>query len=127
MHTEIQAQNLWCPLVQHQGHTGGSFNRGWSPSNPLNIAKRQEDASYLCNCIASRCAAWRWSSEPDVVSRPCASASAVTRPDYPSDIPPGWLFVPAIACCGLSAHWLAPPSTLPPQGYCGWIHPGDNR
>lgn len=43
MHTEEQAQDLWCPLVRSyelQGAHGGTD--GW------------------CNCIASKCAMWRW-------------------------------------------------------------------
>jgi hypothetical protein len=56
VHTETEAHHLWCPMVRHEGE-GASFNRGWQQSNPLN-ATRQE--SFLCNCIGSRCAAWRW-------------------------------------------------------------------
>jgi len=60
MHTETEAKNLWCPLVRHEGESAGSFNRGWAPHNPLNQTPANEEESYLCNCIGSRCMAWRW-------------------------------------------------------------------
>lgn len=60
MHTETEAHGLWCPWVRHEGDQAGSFNRGWNPANPLNQTPNAAEASYLCNCIGSRCAAWRW-------------------------------------------------------------------
>jgi hypothetical protein len=59
MHTEEQAKHLWCPMVRHEGDSNGTFNRGWCPSNPLNSAGQAEQ-SYMCNCLASGCAMWRW-------------------------------------------------------------------
>lgn len=63
MHTETEAHGLWCPWVRHEGDQAGSFNRGWNPANPLNQAPTAAEASYLCNCIGSSCAAWRWGHE----------------------------------------------------------------
>lgn len=64
MHTEDEAKKLWCPQARvigtlHQPASPGdpdyvvgqgSQNRGFSMGGPLTN----------CNCIASKCMAWRW-------------------------------------------------------------------
>ena len=123
MHTESQAKELWCPLVRHEGEAAGSFNRGWSPSNPLNHAAKPEETSYLCNCIGSRCAAWRWERRRDVGQVPCVDRRAKAEPSRPTEVPSMWIFIPEVPGV-LAAHWAEPERRGPPLGYCGMIGRG---
>lgn len=55
MHTEGEAQKLWCPMARVPDYCNGAAtagNKAWRPhgSDPL---------SKAC-CIASKCAMWRW-------------------------------------------------------------------
>lgn len=123
MHTEIEVKNLWCPFVRHEGEGGGNFNRGWSPSNPLNHAPTPEETSYLCNCIGSRCAAWRWSRDRESRHLPCPDRRAKTEPARPDELPSKWIFVPEVPRV-MSAHWAEPERRGPATGYCGMIGRG---
>jgi hypothetical protein len=123
MHTENDAKNLWCPLVQHEGKSGGSFSRGWSPGNPLNRARSEAEDSHLCNCIGSRCAVWRWTARPAPLTIACQNPRVTTEPPRPEGMPAAWIFIPCMPYCGTTAHWTAPNSGEPKLGYCGWIVP----
>jgi len=84
MPTEKQAAEMWCPFVRHsdlQSDAGGSWNRGPAADNRVNLDPDGE-GEWACNCIGSRCMAWRWRE----------SASSPNR----------------IGCCGLAgAGYLA--------------------
>ena len=73
MHTEKQAKELWCPMVRHQGDGGASFNRSRYNSNPINAdtdkTAERHQGTFGCHCIASKCAMWRWTDSPGLVSR----------------------------------------------------------
>lgn len=121
MHTENEAKDLWCPLVRHEGD-GGTFNRGWAPHNPLNAATAASQAAFVCNCIASRCAAWRWGEPLNVPTVPCADSLARTEPARPPGMPNTWSFIPSLF--GVTpAHWTAPEDARPRHGYCGLFTP----
>lgn len=55
-----QAEQVWCPMVRHEGDAG-SFNRSSTNCNPVNHEAGQiATQRYGCHCIADRCAMWRW-------------------------------------------------------------------
>lgn len=57
MHTPEQAKELWCPMVR----IGVTQNHG-GPS-----AVNDPTTQYRGNCIADKCAMWRWAEEPKQV------------------------------------------------------------
>lgn len=61
MPTETEAATMWCPHVRHpDDDKGGSWNRGPYPGREVNLNHDGTVGSYACNCIGSRCMAWRW-------------------------------------------------------------------
>ena len=62
MTTEKEAASVWCPVIRHEDPDvkGGSWNRGRQEGNPANVDADGSPGSYACNCIGSRCMAWRW-------------------------------------------------------------------
>ena len=124
MYTESDAKNLWCPLVLHEGKSGGSFNRGRSPGNPINRARTEIEDSHLCNCIGRRCAIWRWAPQRPSVTLACPNPQSMIEPPRPPDMPPGWFFIPYMPYIGILAHWIEPEPCTTQQGYCGWVPPG---
>ena len=123
MHTEEESRSLWCPLVQHEGVAGGSFNRGSVPGNPLNRARTAPQDTHLCSCIGSRCAAWRWAPAP-VRSIPCADPLATTMPTRPIGVGMDWQFTPALMQFRISAWWTSPRESAPATGGCAWAASG---
>lgn len=82
MHTTTQARDLWCPMVRIIFKSDTGFNRmeptaNGAPSTPKG-----------CNCIADRCAMWRWGTKPDPYwERPRhAPASLLPRPHINADV-----------------------------------------
>jgi hypothetical protein len=72
MHDEETAQLLWCPFARVQvgygGDGGGAFaavNRTWDWIRKHLGWETGDDESEVCNCIASKCAAWRWDMPPE--------------------------------------------------------------
>jgi hypothetical protein len=70
MHDEETARLLWCPWARVQvgygGDGGGAFaavNRTWDWIRKHLGWETGDDESEVCNCIASKCAAWRWVRE----------------------------------------------------------------
>ncbi len=59
MYTEKEANLLWCPMVRHEGQNGSTFNRGSIDGKETNRMHEGDDR-YICACIGSRCAGWRW-------------------------------------------------------------------
>jgi hypothetical protein len=121
MHTEDEAKKLWCPMVRHEGN-GATFNRGWAEHNPLNQVSTtgpgDGPAAFICNCIGTRCAAWRWSDPAPAVVVDCRDARATREPLRPDGLPPGWLFVPSL-CGATKACWVPPRDEGRRLGYCG--------
>jgi len=68
MPTEKEASAMWCPFVRHcfDDGVGGSFNRG-DGSDQLKLSTKP-GSNYSCNCLGSRCMAWRWSRKTPVDS-----------------------------------------------------------
>ena len=117
MNTEDEARTLWCPMVRHEGE-GGTFNRGWAAHNPLNLSADIKQAAFACNCIATRCSAWRWGQPVSQPTLPCPDALATREPERPADMPASWSFIPCFF--GVTrAHWAAPESAIPRRGHCG--------
>lgn len=117
MKTELQARTLWCPMVRHEGE-GGTFNRGWATGNPLNLAEASRAQSFLCNCIASRCASWRWENPVNTQLHPCEDGNATREPPRPSAMPDDWVFTASLPGSN-SAYWAAPFDKRSWRGYCG--------
>lgn len=69
MHTKEEARRLWCPMVRYEGDDGANFNRGTSQANPTNSLSPDDDR-YVCNCIADKCAMWRWDVSWPVGGKP---------------------------------------------------------
>ena len=68
MPTEKQAEAMWCPFVRYTSDTdSGSWGRGTTPENPANVAANGTSRNYSCNCIGSRCMAWRWADTSLVI------------------------------------------------------------
>jgi hypothetical protein len=67
MLTEEEAGMRWCPFVRHSADGQYTFNRG--DTDPLNLAPAsvENHDAWLCNCIASKCMAWRWEPEQTIV------------------------------------------------------------
>ena len=65
MTTEKEAASMWCPFIRHEDPDvkGGSWNRGRQEGNPANVDADGSPGSYACNCIGSRCMAWRWDNK----------------------------------------------------------------
>lgn len=118
MNTEKQASELWCPMVRHEGDSGGTFNRGIAEGNETNRSGAN-DKLHICNCIASRCAMWRWANlaeQPGVF--PCADREAMVEPARPKYLPESWKFVPYD---GEEAFWVESEEDQLARrtGYCG--------
>lgn len=122
MHTEEESRSLWCPLVQHEGTAGGSFNRGSVPGNPLNRARTATQDTHLCSCIGSRCAAWRWTPKP-VLGVACSDPMATVAPARPIGVGMDWLFTPALPQFHIDAWWVSPRESAPATGRCAWVAP----
>jgi hypothetical protein len=58
-HTPEQAKALWCPMVRHEGDSGGCFNRAINNEDPTN-RDYSGNKHYGCACVADKCAMWRW-------------------------------------------------------------------
>lgn len=120
MHTEIEAKDLWCPLVRHEGESAGSFNRGWSPSNPLNCATTTDEESYLCNCIGSRCSAWRWSRPPPSAEAPVQDQRIAKEPRRADGLSSRLLFLSSLRRSTVEIQ--SPPDRRQANtGYCGMV------
>lgn len=71
MHTEVEANQTWCPfasapVIMRTGNGSGQSIIG--SSSTAVSANRVENAGRIgippaCICLASKCAAWRWSGE----------------------------------------------------------------
>lgn len=63
MHTEEQALKLWCPMVRVHLPVNAVANRVSDASLRISDARDREYFNQQkedCNCIASKCAMWRW-------------------------------------------------------------------
>ena len=60
MVTEDEAKTMWCPFVRHADVDIYTFNRGGG-DNFLN--EHPNNQGSVCNCIGSKCMAWRWNPE----------------------------------------------------------------
>lgn len=82
MTTEKEAATMWCPFVRYTGDTDhGSWGRGGNAGNPANIDPAKGPGDYACNCIGSRCMAWRWddTGPPETRHGYCGLAGQITR------------------------------------------------
>lgn len=84
MHTEKEAAALWCPMVRVV-NTGQTYNR----VDPVYLGYQQgPDRAYFerqqenCNCIASRCAMWRWGDGRAVMAQTQALKSETGNSAY---------------------------------------------
>jgi len=66
MPTEKEAAQMWCPFVRRSG-PDGTWNRG-TGSDPVNPRAAFPGQDAACNCLGSRCMAWRWSVKTPVDS-----------------------------------------------------------
>lgn len=82
MHTTEQAKQLWCPM----GRVGVLPKAG----GPAGV--NDPDVEFKTNCIADRCAMWRWLSE--------------VSPDWTRPTTPPFSFMP-------------PPLVQSTMGFCG--------
>ena len=117
MYTEAEALTLWCPMVRHEGNHS-TFNRGWATHNPLNMVAGAPVPAFACNCIATRCASWRWTQASPLATVSCADTLAAHEPERPVGMPATWSFIPSLFGV-TSAHWTAPRCALLRRGYCG--------
>jgi hypothetical protein len=65
MMSEDEAKRKWCPFARAWDGQGASTNR--IASGDLNIPGPRSD----CNCIASKCMAWRWTRAVTEDGDPC--------------------------------------------------------
>lgn len=54
--TEEEAKQRWCPFAR-VGYEQTTFNRF---NNPANAIASSPVWPAICNCIGSKCMAWRW-------------------------------------------------------------------
>jgi hypothetical protein len=112
MNTEKQAMNLWCPMTRAASGnqlTNCSVNRVGDPQDN--------------NCIASKCAMWRWGeTTPRRFINAMNTGAATVEESGGTSIgtapPAGWVFVP---CEDDKAGWIEPEKNwlLRRTGYCG--------
>lgn len=112
MMTEEDAKTKWCPFVRHSADGQATFNRG--DTDPLNnIAGpgvKNHDA-WLCNCIASKCMAWRDHDRIVETGRKIPTSMSVAKPvgnwycSYSVD-EPVWVetAVERVGYCGLAGR-----------------------
>lgn len=76
---ESEAGTKWCPMVRHEGDTGGSFNRAAATSNPTNAPRDGHKDICRCNCLGSACAAWAYTRGPVLETRFALGYKAVAE------------------------------------------------
>ena len=126
MMTEKKAADTWCPMVRHMSEAKhqGTFNRSRTEGREVN-RRDAGDAEFICNCIGSRCAMWRWGEAPLFRRYSVASAGHEQATEEPPVRTPGtpmsWGFVPYDEAEGEPAGWIEPPAEAAArrQGYCG--------
>lgn len=79
MYTQAEAKEKWCPFVRALMDNVG--------------ANRTDNDEPIGECIASRCAAWRWDSKNPKRFLYAADNKATVEPKRSDDIPKNWVFV----------------------------------
>lgn len=112
MPTAKEAAGLWCPMVRV----------GVLPGAGGPAAVNDPTTDFSVNCIASRCAMWRWSGEPPARQRFAAYDSAlIDEPERPPHVPASWQWHPYDDSEGDPAQWVEDDASVAARrrGYCG--------
>lgn len=88
MHTPEQAKDLWCPM----GRVGVTPGSG-GPS-----AVNDHTVEFRVNCIADRCAMWRWAYTTESVPDPIQGPSGAMVTTYRQEV------VRTSGYCGLAGR-----------------------
>lgn len=107
MYTQTEAKKKWCQFVRALMDNVG--------------AHRTDNDEPIGECIASRCAAWRWSENPGRNFMAVAAyRNRVEEPPRPSSIQTSWEWVPYDAD-EEPAFWREPEAAWDArrEGFCG--------
>lgn len=71
MHTPEQAKELWCPMsrvaMAHRAEDETDYTIDPAVYNRVAIKSKPTTIPKSCNCMADKCAMWRW---PNVTNEP---------------------------------------------------------
>lgn len=127
---ESEARETWCGFArvisEHNNvpMTKAAFNRIWS----VDKQELRTDKNKAFNCIASRCAHWRWLHRGGMTHEKQTFQSEWPMPEgakAPADVPEGWTFMQWDYNTNKQTpkprFWASRPTALVilPRGYCG--------
>lgn len=114
MHTPEQAKELWCPMarvaVAHKEEGETEYTMGDAVYNRVAIKAKPTTIPRSCNCMADKCAMWRWGEDLPFPK----TSTGETGPE-------GWTFQQADPSEGTEAQWVEPLASRRARcvGFCG--------